>query len=213
MKHLKRLLGLILAICMLLGTAAAVSVEDVPLLGKTADAVPASNGFIVKLRNDGRRAHLQAEEALEPIAHAADYFTAQTIEEVAPLLEAGLVESLDENVRVELFDDEEPPLTNDPNVTKQWYLKNINAPTLWASSFDGTGVKIALIDSGVMDTHEDLAGANITGRNFCGEIVEDVQQKLETVKGLEKVKVNLVFEPEWDKDMMTEEAKVELGFA
>ena len=44
-------------------------------------------------------------------------------------------------------------------------------------------------------------------------IVEDVQQKLETVKGLEKVKVNPVFEPEWDKDMMTEEAKVELGFA
>lgn len=44
-------------------------------------------------------------------------------------------------------------------------------------------------------------------------IVEDVQQKLETVKGLEKVKVNMVFEPEWDKDMMTEEAKVELGFA
>lgn len=44
-------------------------------------------------------------------------------------------------------------------------------------------------------------------------IVEDVQQKLESVKGLEKVTVNLVFEPEWDKDMMTEEAKVELGFA
>lgn len=44
-------------------------------------------------------------------------------------------------------------------------------------------------------------------------IVEDVQQKLETVSGLEKVNVNLVFEPEWDKDMMTEEAKVELGFA
>ena len=43
--------------------------------------------------------------------------------------------------------------------------------------------------------------------------MEDVQQKLETVKGLEKVTVNLVFEPEWDKDMMTEEAKVELGFA
>lgn len=44
-------------------------------------------------------------------------------------------------------------------------------------------------------------------------IVEDVQQKLESVKGLEKVTVNLVFEPEWDKDMMSEEAKVELGFA
>ena len=44
-------------------------------------------------------------------------------------------------------------------------------------------------------------------------IVEDVQQKLESIKELERVTVNLVFEPEWDKDMMTEEAKVELGFA
>lgn len=44
-------------------------------------------------------------------------------------------------------------------------------------------------------------------------IVEDVQQKLETIASLERVSVNLVFEPEWDKDMMTEEAKVELGFA
>jgi metal-sulfur cluster biosynthetic enzyme len=43
--------------------------------------------------------------------------------------------------------------------------------------------------------------------------VEDVQQKLETIASLERVNVNLVFEPEWDKDMMTEEAKVELGFA
>ena len=38
------------------------------------------------------------------------------------------------------------------------------------------------------------------------------KQKLETITGLEKVEVNLVFEPEWDKDMMSEEAKMELGF-
>ena len=43
-------------------------------------------------------------------------------------------------------------------------------------------------------------------------IVEDVRQKLETITGIEKVEVNLVFEPEWDKDMMSEEAKMELGF-
>ena len=43
-------------------------------------------------------------------------------------------------------------------------------------------------------------------------IVEDVRQKLETISGLEKVEVNLVFEPEWDKEMMSEEAKMELGF-
>ena len=42
-------------------------------------------------------------------------------------------------------------------------------------------------------------------------IMEDVRQKLETIDGLAKVDVNLVFEPEWDKDMMSEEAKLELG--
>ena len=43
-------------------------------------------------------------------------------------------------------------------------------------------------------------------------IVEDVRQKLETITGIKKVEVNLVFEPEWDKDLMSEEAKMELGF-
>lgn len=42
-------------------------------------------------------------------------------------------------------------------------------------------------------------------------IVEDVRQKLETIEGLKTVNVNLVFEPEWSQDMMTEEAKLELG--
>ena len=41
--------------------------------------------------------------------------------------------------------------------------------------------------------------------------MEDVRQKLETIEGLKRVDVNLVFEPEWDKDMMSEEAKLELG--
>ena len=32
------------------------------------------------------------------------------------------------------------------------------------------------------------------------------------VEDVNNVEVNLVFEPEWDKDMMSEEAKLELGF-
>lgn len=42
-------------------------------------------------------------------------------------------------------------------------------------------------------------------------IVEDVRQKLETISELKRVDVNLVFEPEWTKDLMTEEARLELG--
>jgi len=43
-------------------------------------------------------------------------------------------------------------------------------------------------------------------------IVEDVKMKVESVEGIKSVVVDLVFEPEWDKDMMSEEAKLELGF-
>lgn len=43
-------------------------------------------------------------------------------------------------------------------------------------------------------------------------ILEDVRQKLVSIEGPEKVDLRLVFEPEWNNDMMTEEAKLELGF-
>ena len=43
-------------------------------------------------------------------------------------------------------------------------------------------------------------------------LVEDIKQKVESVEGIETVTVNIVFEPEWTKDMMSDEAKLELGF-
>ena len=43
-------------------------------------------------------------------------------------------------------------------------------------------------------------------------IMEDVRQKLLSVEGPEKLDLRLVFEPEWNHDMMSEEAKLELGY-
>lgn len=43
-------------------------------------------------------------------------------------------------------------------------------------------------------------------------ILEDIQQKLESIEDVKEVNVNVVFEPEWTKDMMSEEAKLDLGF-
>lgn len=43
-------------------------------------------------------------------------------------------------------------------------------------------------------------------------IMEDVRQKLLSVEGPEKLDLRLVFEPEWNQDMMSEEAKLELGY-
>ena len=43
-------------------------------------------------------------------------------------------------------------------------------------------------------------------------IMEDVRQKVLCVEGVKTAQVNLVFEPEWTQDMMSDEAKMGLGF-
>ncbi len=46
----------------------------------------------------------------------------------------------------------------------------------------------------------------------AGEIVAEVQQKAEAIEGVTDVHVHLTFDPPWDRSMMSEEARLELGF-
>ena len=41
---------------------------------------------------------------------------------------------------------------------------------------------------------------------------KEVQDKVASVEGVNECEVKIVFDPPWDKDMMSEEAKLELGF-
>lgn len=41
---------------------------------------------------------------------------------------------------------------------------------------------------------------------------EEVRQKVEDLWSVKSAKINLTWEPAWDKEMMSEEAKLELGF-
>lgn len=47
---------------------------------------------------------------------------------------------------------------------------------------------------------------------MADEIVEEVNEKVRSIQGISDVTVVLTFDPPWDKDMMSEEAKLELGF-
>lgn len=69
--------------------------------------------------------------------------------------------------------------------------------------------KIDLTDRGELNIDMTLTAPNCPAADF---IVEDTRIKLESIEGVESVNINIVFEPEWSQDMMSEEAKLELGF-
>ncbi len=72
----------------------------------------------------------------------------------------------------------------------------------------GLVYKIDLADDGVLTVDMTLTAPNCPMADF---ILEDVRMKLEGIEGVTVVNVNIVFEPEWTQDMMSEEAKLELG--
>jgi len=44
------------------------------------------------------------------------------------------------------------------------------------------------------------------------EIVFDAESKIRAIEGIKDVHIQLTFDPPWTKEMMSEEAKLELGF-
>lgn len=89
-------------------------------------------------------------------------------------------------------------------------LKTVYDPEIPVNIYDlGLIYKIDLQDDGDVRIDMTLTAPNCPAADF---IMEDVRQKVDSVEGVNSSVINLVFEPEWDKDMMSEEAKLELGF-
>ncbi|WP_297328704.1 iron-sulfur cluster assembly protein [uncultured Bacteroides sp.] len=89
-------------------------------------------------------------------------------------------------------------------------LKTVFDPEIPVNIYDlGLIYKIDVSDSGETTIDMTLTAPNCPAADF---IMEDVRQKVESVEGVDPVIINLVFEPQWDKDMMSEEAQLELGF-
>ena len=89
-------------------------------------------------------------------------------------------------------------------------LKTVYDPEIPVNVYDlGLIYKIDVSDNGGVVLDMTLTAPNCPAADF---IMEDIRQKIESVEGVNSATINLVFEPEWDKDMMSEEAKLELGF-
>ena len=89
-------------------------------------------------------------------------------------------------------------------------LKTVYDPEIPVDIYNlGLIYRIELQEDGLLDIDMTLTAPNCPAADF---IVEDVRLKLDGVEGVKEARVNLVFEPEWDKEMMSDEAKLELGF-
>lgn len=89
-------------------------------------------------------------------------------------------------------------------------LKTVFDPEIPVDIYSlGLIYKIEVQDDGTLDIDMTLTAPNCPAADF---LIEDARYKLETIEGVKAVNINIVFEPEWTKDMMSEEAKLELGF-
>ena len=89
-------------------------------------------------------------------------------------------------------------------------LKTVYDPEIPVNIYDlGLIYKIDLHEDGALDIDMTFTAPTCPAADF---ILEDVRTKVEAVVGVTSATVNMVFEPEWDKSMMTEEARIELGF-
>ncbi len=89
-------------------------------------------------------------------------------------------------------------------------LKTVYDPEIPVSIWElGMIYKIDVQDDGHVDIDMTFTAPSCPAADF---ILEDVRTKVESVEGVKDTNVNLVFEPAWDQSMMSEEARIELGF-
>lgn len=89
-------------------------------------------------------------------------------------------------------------------------LKTVYDPEIPVNIYDlGLVYKIDFKDDGVLDVDMTLTAPNCPMGDY---IMEDMRQKLEGIDTVKQANVNLVFDPVWDQSMMSDEAKVDLGF-
>ena len=88
-------------------------------------------------------------------------------------------------------------------------LKTVYDPEIPVDIYNlGLIYKVDSSAEGVVTIERTITAPTCPAADF---IVEDVKMKVEAVEGVASVVINLVFEPAWSREMMSEEAQLELG--
>ena len=89
-------------------------------------------------------------------------------------------------------------------------LKQVYDPEISVNIYDlGLIYELDVNDEGEVKIKMTLTAPNCP---MADQLVEDVHEAVADTPGVTNVSIELVFEPEWDKSRMSEEALLELGF-
>ena len=89
-------------------------------------------------------------------------------------------------------------------------MKTVHDPELPADIYElGLVYDINISDNGFVNIKMTLTAP---GCPVAGDIIMEVDNKVRTIEGVSDVNVMLTFDPPWNREMMSEEAKLELGF-
>lgn len=88
-------------------------------------------------------------------------------------------------------------------------LKTVHDPEIPVNIYDlGLIYKIDLADNGDVDIDMTLTAPNCP---MADELIENVRQVVKSVEDVRAVSINIVFDPPWSRDMLSDEALLELG--
>lgn len=89
-------------------------------------------------------------------------------------------------------------------------LKTIYDPEIPVDIYElGLIYEVQISKEGAVDIEMTLTSPNCP---VAESLPKDVKEKVEAIEGVSSAEIHIVFDPPWDKDMMSEEAKLELGF-
>lgn len=89
-------------------------------------------------------------------------------------------------------------------------LRNIYDPEIPVNIYDlGLIYEVNVQDDGQVVIVMTLTSP---GCPMIDELIEEIHVKIKEIEEVKEVEVKLTFNPPWTKDMMTDEAKLELGF-
>jgi uncharacterized repeat protein (TIGR02543 family) len=121
------------------------------------------DGYIVKLHDDRGVDESRMEDVAEEVV-AEDVAVVADPLDVLDFAQPEAIEYIEPNYRITSFafpDDEPRDWVYTHPLNYQWGIKYVGAQSAWRSGYDGSGVNVAILDSGAVYEHEDFDPSKI----------------------------------------------------